>query len=91
MLLLSVLNGRVGMRRMLRLPRCGMAEASQEVEDVVPHGQSAGAFGVVPIEVDADVEVTVPIFGDIIMLFEGIAEVIRVPLPDVLDAKVVDN
>ena len=43
-----------------------------EVGDVVFHGEATGALGVVPLDIDAGIQVTFPVFSDIIVSFEGI-------------------
>ena len=47
-----------------------------EVGDIVFHGEAKGAFGVVPLEIDSGVQVTLPVFGDIVVFFEGIYKVV---------------
>ena len=43
-----------------------------ESVDVVIHGQAAGALSVIPLEVDASIHITLPIFGDVVVFLEGI-------------------
>ena len=43
-----------------------------EVGNVVVHGKATSALGVLPLEIGAGVQVTLSIFSDIIVLFEGI-------------------
>ena len=62
-----------------------------EVGNVVVHGEAAGALGVVPLEIDASVQVTLPVFSDIIVFFEGILKVVGMAVTYVFKTKVIDN
>ena len=44
----------------------------EEVDNVVFHGEATGVLGVFPLYIDAGVQVTLPVFSDIIVFFEGI-------------------
>ena len=43
-----------------------------EIGDVVIHGQAVGALSVIPLEVDTGIQITLPIFGDVVVFLEGI-------------------
>ena len=55
------------------------------------HGETAGAFGVVPIKVEARVKIVLPIFCDIVVCFDGVAKMHSVFLTHILNPEVVDN
>ena len=56
----------------------------EEVLDVVLHGKTAGAFGVVPVEFDAGKTVAGPFLGDIVVLEEDVAKMDAWILPTYL-------
>ena len=62
-----------------------------EFGDVVVHGEAKGALGVVPLEIDAGVQVTLPVFGDIVVFFEGISKVVGMAVAYIFDTKVINN
>ena len=62
-----------------------------EFGDVVVHGEAKGALGVVPLEIDAGVKVTLPVFSDVILFFEGISKVVDMAVANIFNTKVVDN
>ena len=41
--------------------------------DVVIHGKSTGAFGVVSGKVDVGVKVALPVFGDVVVAYENVS------------------
>ena len=62
-----------------------------EVGDVVVHVNAIGDMGVVPFEIDASVQITLPVFSDVIVLFEGISKVMGIAVADIFNTKVSDN
>ena len=54
-------------------------------------GKMAGAFGVVPVEVDVGETGSVPVLGDVVVLKEDVTKVVGVASADVFDAEVVDD
>ena len=48
-------------------------------------------LGVIPLDIDADVQITLPVLSYIIMFFEGILKVVGMSVTYVFDTKVVDN
>ena len=68
-----------------------MVELDAEVCNVVFHYEAEGAIGVVPLKFDAGVQVSFPVFSDLIVLFRECSEVDGVALANVFDAKIVDN
>ena len=62
-----------------------------EVGNVVVHGGATGALGLVPLDFDAGVQVILPVFGDNILLFEGISEVVGMTVAYIFNTKVVDD
>ena len=69
----------------------GMAPSEGEVLDVVLDGETEGAFGVIPVEVDAEKKGAGPVLGDIVVLKEDVAKVVGVAFADVFDAKVIND
>ena len=68
-----------------------MVKIDAEICDVVIHCEVAGAIGVVPIKVDAGVQVSFPVFSYLVVLFQDCCEVDGMELANVLDAKIVDD
>ena len=68
-----------------------MITLDAEVGDVVFHGKDTCALGVVPIEIDAGVQVTLPVFNDFIVFFEGILNLVDVTIANIFDNKVIDD
>ena len=62
-----------------------------EVGNVVVRGEATGALGVVPLEIDAGVQVTLPVFGDIVVFFEGISKAVGMVFAYIFNTKVVDD
>ena len=75
----------------LTLLGIGVIPLEGEVGDVVVHAKAAGALGVVPLEIDAGVQVTLPVFSDVIVFFEGILKVVGMAVAKIFNTKVVDN
>ena len=68
-----------------------MAPLEKEFFDVILDGQATGAFGVVPGEIDAGEAGAGPILDDLVMIEEGVAQVVGVAFVDVFYAKVVND
>ena len=68
-----------------------MGELDAEVFDVVIHCEAAGTIDVVPITVDAGVQVSFPVFSYLEVLFHDYFEVDGVALANVLNTKIVDD
>ena len=68
-----------------------MVEIDAEVCNVVFHCEAAGEIGVVPLKVDAGVQVSFPVLSDLIVLFQDCSEVDGVALANVFDAKIVND
>ena len=62
-----------------------------QVGNVVIRGEATGALGVVPLENDAGVQITLPVLGDIIVFFEGISKVVVMAVAYIFNTKVLDN
>ena len=62
-----------------------------EVGDVVVHGKSTGTMGLVPFEIDASVQITLPVFSDVVVLFESILKEMGMAVADIFNTKVVDD
>jgi hypothetical protein len=63
----------------------------QLLEDVSRLGDIKGAFSIIPYEVYAVVQISIPIFGELMFLFDGPDEVVNVFLTCVFHSKIVDN
>ena len=50
-----------------------MVVFDKECVDVLIHREPAGASSVVPTQVDVGIEVTMPVFGEVIVLMEYVA------------------
>ena len=87
----SINNGCVLVGVNLTLIGVGLIPLEVEVGDVVVHGKATGAMGVVPIEIDTSVQITLPVFSDVIVLFEGISKVMGIAVADIFNTKVSDN
>ena len=68
-----------------------MSPLEKEVFDVVIDGQSTGAFGVVPGNIDAGKTGAGPVLGDFVMFEEGVAKVVGVAFVNVFYARVVND
>ena len=68
-----------------------MAPLEKEVFYVILDGQATGAFGFVPVKIDASEAGAGPVLGDFVMLEEGVAQVVGVVFVDVFYAEVVNN
>ena len=62
-----------------------------EVFDVVVHCEAEGAIDVVPIKVDAIVQVSFPVFSYLVVLLQDCFEVDGLALANVLVAKIFDD
>ena len=71
--------------------RAGVVVFDEESVDVVIHGEPAGSSSVVPSQVDASIEVAMPVFGKVIVLLDYVTEVKTMLNADVFYAKVIDN
>ncbi len=76
---------------MLRLWRGGMLVFLQLLDDVSRHGNVEGACVVIPFEAYAAVEVTFPIFGEFIFVFNTLDKVVDTLLVHIFHAKFVDD
>ena len=50
-----------------------MVVLEEDGGDVFFHGELTGALGVVPFEVDACVEIALPVFGEFVVLFDDVS------------------
>ena len=66
-------HGSVPVRRNLAFLGVRIIPFEAESDDVVIHGEAAGALSLIPLEVDASIQITLPIFGDVVVLLEDIA------------------
>ena len=68
-----------------------MAPLEKEVFYVILDGQSTGAFGIVPGEINSGEAGAGPVLGDFVMLEEGVTKVVGVAFVDLFYAKVVND
>ena len=62
-----------------------------KVRYIVVHGEATGALGVSPLDIDSGVQVTLPVFSDTIVFFEGIVNVVGMTVAYIFNTKVFDN
>jgi hypothetical protein len=75
---------------MLGFERHGVRITGELLHDVSGHGEVNISLGVIPLEVDATIEITDAVFDNVGRLsLEGIVEVLLGVFADVLDPKVV--
>ena len=68
------------MRGVLRFLGGGVVKLGAEIGDIVIHCEAAGAIIIVPLEIDSSIEVAFFIDCYFIFLFEGVEQMIDVPL-----------
>ena len=68
-----------------------MLEFVQGCLEIFWNGNFAGAFGIVPVDVESAEEGTGPVNGDGVEFLEGLDEVVGVLFADVLDPKVIND
>ena len=69
----AIYDGGVLVRGKLAFLGVRMIPFEAESGDVVIHGEAAVALSVIPLDVDASIQITLPIFGDVVVFLEGIA------------------
>ena len=62
-----------------------------EVGNTFVHGKDTGTFGVVPLDIDAGVKVTLPVFSDVILFFEGISKVVDMAVANISNFRGVND
>ena len=55
------------------------------------HGELTGSLGVVPGKVDAGVKIAAPVFGDVVVFLDDVAQVMGMLEANVFDTEVVDD
>ena len=78
----AIIDGCVLIGGKLTLLGVGVIPLEAEVGNVVVHGKATGAMGVVLFDIDARVQITLPVFSDVIVLFEGILKVMCMAVAD---------
>ena len=66
-------DGSVLVRGKLAFIGVRMIPFEAEIGNVVNYCEAAGALIVIPLEVDASIQITFPIFSDVVVFLEGIA------------------
>ena len=87
----AIADGCVAKRSVLGFGWNGVAPFKEEVFDIMFDGQTAGAVGVVPGEVDAGKSGARPVLGKFIVFEEDVAKVVGVAFAKIFDAKVIDD
>jgi hypothetical protein len=75
----------------LRTGRHVVIEAEVCFCHIVGHADVDGAVGIVPIEIQTNVEVAGPVNGEGVLALEYFKDMARMILSDVLDAKIVND
>ena len=75
----------------LTLLGVGVTTLEAEVDKVVIHGKATCAIGLVPFYIDASVQISLPIFSDVIVIFEGISKVTGMAVANIFNTKVVND
>ena len=91
LLLGSIVDLGVAKRSVLGFGWKGIAPSEQEVFDVVFDGETAGVFGVIPVEVDSDETGAGPVLGDTVVLKEDVAKMVGMAFAGVFYATVVND
>ena len=68
-----------------------MAVFCEGAIDVAWHGYIDVSFVIIPVEVQAAVELAFPVYGDFVVGLEGGNEVVGIGFREILDAEVVDT
>ncbi len=75
---------------MLWFVRRGMSITGQLIHDILGNGKINVAFIIIPLEVDATIEITRSFFNNVIcFLFEGVIKMLEMFLANVFDLKVI--
>jgi hypothetical protein len=69
--------------------RVGVVVLDKESVNVVMHGEATGASSVVPGQVDAGIEVAMPVFGEVVVLLYDVMEVVGMLNADIFHTKVI--
>ena len=59
----------------------GLIPLEVKVGNIVVYGYATGALGVVPLVIDSGVQITLPVFSDVVVFFEGIFKVVGMGFP----------
>ena len=68
-----------------------MIPLEAEVSDLVFRGKAIGVLGVFPLEIDSGVQVTLPVFSDVLVFFGGILKVVGMTVANIFNTKVVED
>ena len=68
-----------------------MVVLGEDRVNVVFHGKAASAFAVVPVEVDSRVKITLPVFCDVVVFFDGVSKMDGMLFANIFNAEVVYN
>ena len=75
----------------LTLIGIGVNPLEADVGDVVFCGKAIDVLGIVPLEIDASIQVALPVFSDTIVFFEGISNVVGMAVANIFKTKVVND
>ena len=87
----AINNGCVLVGGKLTLLGVGLITLQAEVGDVFFHDRATCLMGVVSLEIDASVQIALPVFSDVIVLFKGILKVMGMAVADIFITKVIDG
>ena len=76
----SIVDGNVLVRGVLRFLGGGVVKLGEEIGNVVINCEEAGTLIIVPLDIDSSIEVAFFIDCYFIFLFEGVEQMIDVPL-----------
>ena len=91
MLLGAMVDNCMAKRSVLGFGWNGVAPFKEEFFDIMFDGKTAGAVGVVPVEVNAGESGAGPVLGEFIVLEEDVAKVVGVAFANIFDAEVIDD
>ena len=69
----------------------GVILLETEVDNVVIHGKAICEMSVIPFEIDSSVQISFPVFSDVVVLFEVISKVVGMAVADIFNTKVVND
>ena len=71
--------------------RAGVVVLYKESGDVVIHGEATGASSVAPGQVDAGIEVAMPVFSEVVVLLHDVVELVGMMNADIFHTEVIYN
>ena len=68
-----------------------MVVFGEKCHDGLIYGERACASEVIPSEVDAGIEVSIPVLGECVVIADGVAEMMGMLKANIFDTKVISN